>query len=80
MNLEARKILIVQEFLRLDNEKIITAVESLLHESKSEIYEQSLKPMSMEQYNNEVDKALEDEKNNRLINVKDLKQKVKGWR
>lgn len=79
MNLEARKILIVQEFLRLDNEKIITAVENLLHQSKSEVFEQNLKPMSMEQFNGEIDRSVEDEENGRLINVNDLKQKMKGW-
>lgn len=80
MNLEARKILIVQEFLRLDNEKIITAVENFLHQSKSEVFEQNLKPMSMEQFNAEMDSSVEDEENSRLINVSDLRQKMKGWR
>lgn len=79
MNLEARKISIVQEFLRLDNEKIITAIESLLHESKSDAFEQNLKPMSVEQFNAEIDAALDDEKHNRLISTDNLKQKVKGW-
>lgn len=79
MNLEARKISLVQEFLRIDNEKIISALEKFIHKNKSEIFEQNLNPMSLEQFNIEIDKALEDEKNNRVISVKDLKQKIQKW-
>jgi hypothetical protein len=80
MNLEARKILLVQEFLRLDNENIISALENILYKSKSEVFEEGLKPMSIEQFNAEIDEALDDEKNNRLTSARDLKLKVKGWR
>lgn len=79
MNLEARKISLVQEFLRIDNEKIISALENFLYKNKSEIFEQNLNPMSLEQFNREIDQALEDEKNNRIISAKDLKQKIQKW-
>jgi hypothetical protein len=35
--------------------------------------------MSLEDFYNEIDKAVEDEKNNRITNVKDLKKKIKEW-
>ncbi|MCS3868500.1 hypothetical protein J3D55_001416 [Chryseobacterium ginsenosidimutans] len=79
MNLEARKISLVQEFLRIDNEKIISALENLLHKSKSEIFDENLKPKSLDQLNSEIDKAIEDENNDRLINAKDLKNKIQKW-
>ncbi|MBO6186247.1 MAG: hypothetical protein J6O88_16430 [Chryseobacterium sp.] len=79
MNIEARKILLVQEFLRIDNEKIISALEYFLHKSKSENFEENLKPMSLEKLNEEIDKAIDDESNNRLINSKDLKDKIQKW-
>ena len=76
MNLEARKLSLVQEFLRIDNEKIISALENFLLKNKSEIFEQDLQPMSLEQFNREIDEALEDEKNNRIISAKKLKEKI----
>nr|WP_294899731.1 hypothetical protein [uncultured Pedobacter sp.] len=79
MNLETRKIILIQEFLRLDNEKIISALENLLHKSKSEFFEQNLKPMTLKQFYDEIDKALDDENNNRLVNAKDLKSKIQEW-
>lgn len=35
--------------------------------------------MSLNQFNNEIDSALDDEKNNRLSDVEDLKNKIKKW-
>ena len=60
----------------MDNEKIINALEILLHKSKSEFFEESLKLMTLEQLNNEIDLALEDEKDNKTTNAKVLKDKI----
>ncbi|WP_312901637.1 hypothetical protein [Chryseobacterium taichungense] len=79
MNLEARKILLVQEFLRIDNEKIINALENALHKIKSENFDENLKPMSIEEFNDEIDKAINDVDNNRITNVADLKNKIQKW-
>jgi len=79
MNIEAKKLSFIQEFLRIDNEKIINALEALLYKSKSEVFEEKMKPMSIEQLNSEIDTAIEDEKNNRFTNAKDLKQKIQEW-
>jgi len=79
MDLEARKISFVQEFLRLQNEEIISGLEKLLRERKVELIEKNLKPMSMDQYNVEMDQAMEDSKNGRMIKATDLKAKVQKW-
>lgn len=79
MNLEARKISLIQEFLRIDNEKLITALENLLYKTKTEFFEENLKPMSLEDFNREIDKAINDEEKNRLIPAEDLKKKIQKW-
>ena len=79
MDLEARKISFVQEFLRLQNEESISGLEKLLRERKVELIEKNLKPMSMDQYNVEMDQAMEDSKNGRMIKATDLKAKVQKW-
>ncbi len=77
MDLQARKISFVQEFLRLKNEEIISGLESMLKKRKSEIYENELKPMSLDKFNKEIDQALEDSENDRVIKATDLKSKFK---
>lgn len=79
MNLETRKISLVQEFLRIDNEKIINALENALHKIKSENFDENLKPMSIEEFNDEIDMAINDVDNNRITNVVDLKNKIQKW-
>lgn len=79
MDLEARKKSFVQEFLRLQNEEIIFGLEKMLHINKAELIEKNLTPMSLNDFNNEINQALEDSKNNRIIKASDLKAKIKKW-
>lgn len=79
MDLETRKISFVQEFLRLQNEEIVCGLEQLLRKKKTELIEKEMKPMSMEQYNAEIDQAMEDSENGRMIKATDLKAKIQKW-
>ena len=55
MNLEARKIEFVQEFLKLDSEDVISRLENILRKEKTVIDEAS--PMTKEVLNNRIDKS-----------------------
>jgi len=79
MNLETRKISFVQEFLRLQNEEIVIVLEKLLHKRKAELIEKEMKPMSLEQFNKDIDQSENDFKNGRFISSSDLKAKVQKW-
>lgn len=77
MDLQTRKIAFVQEFLKLQNEELISALERLLHQKKSAGYQQTA--MSTEQFNEDVDQALDDAKNERVTKADDLKAESKKW-
>lgn len=79
MDLEARKISFVQEFLRLQNEEIVSGLEALLRKRKAELLEENLKPMTMQEYNSEIDQAMGESKNRRMITASDLKSKIQKW-
>lgn len=79
MNLEARKISFIQEFLRLQNEDIVIGLEKLLRERKAELIEKEIKPMTIEEYNADIDRVMEDSKNGKMIKATDLKTKVQKW-
>ncbi len=79
MNLQTRKITFVQEFLRLQNEEIISGLEELLRKKKAEQYEKKLKPMSTAQLNSEIEQALIDSKEERVISATELRRKAKKW-
>ena len=79
MDLERRKITFVQEFLRLQNEEIIYGLENLLRKKKTELMEKKLTPMSIEQFNHNIDQSMSDSENGRVTSAMDLKVKVKKW-
>ena len=79
MDLETRKISFVQEFLRLQNEEIISGLEKMLRTRKAELVENNLNPMSMQQFNDEIDQALNDSTKGQIIKATDLKTKVQKW-
>ena len=80
MDLQARKITFVQEFLRLQNEEIVSGLEDLLRKKKAEQYEQKLQPMSTVQFNSEIDQAMVDSKEGRITSAAELRKKAKQWR
>ncbi|MCR4032350.1 MULTISPECIES: hypothetical protein [Flavobacterium] len=79
MDLEARKISFVQEFLRLQNEEIVHQLEKLLHEQKVQLLDLEMKPMSLDQFNTEIDQSINDVAHGRITSGKDLKSRIQKW-
>jgi seryl-tRNA(Sec) selenium transferase len=75
MNIESRKLLFIQEFLRVKNEEIIIGLEKTLKQWKSKQYEKELRPMSLEQFNDEIDQALTDSREDNVIKATELRKK-----
>jgi hypothetical protein len=79
MEIALRKINFVQEFLRIQDENIISDLEKLLLKTKTDLYEKNLKPMSIEQYNSEIEQSADDIENGRIITAEELITKIKQW-
>ena len=79
MNLEARKIEFVQEFLKLSNEQIIDKLEVLLKAEKTKLYSNNLVPLSVEELSQSIDEAENDATNKRSRNIDALKNEIKSW-
>ena len=75
MDLQTRKILFIQEFLRIQNEEIISSLEKLLKTLKTEFFAKENTPMSLEQFNKEIDQAIIDSENDNVIKATELKAK-----
>lgn len=80
MDIQTRKINFVQEFLRLRNVKLIEKLEKILLEDKAKDYEANLKPLSVEDLNEMIDKSVEDAKKGNVISARELKESVKKWK
>jgi hypothetical protein len=80
MDIQTRKINFVQEFLRLRNIKLIAKLEKILFEDKAKDYEANLKPLSIDNFNNMIDKSIEDANQGNVVSARDLKESVKKWK
>ena len=79
MDLQSRKIVFVQEFLKVQSEEIISRLEKILRKENKTSDNENFKPMTIEEFNLRIDKSMEDSKNGRLIESSDLKAKVEKW-
>ncbi len=79
MDIQTRKIAFIQEFLRLENEEIILLFENLLKEKQREYYQKRKEPLTLDQFNREIDQALEDSKKGDVISVNELLEKIRLW-
>lgn len=77
MDLQTRKIMFVQEFLKLESEKVISNLEKILQkEIKSE---SAFQPMTILELEQRIDKSLEDSKNGHLTESSELISQIEKW-
>ncbi|NMH26471.1 hypothetical protein G6047_00350 [Flavobacterium sp. SE-s28] len=76
MDLQTRKIVFVQEFLKLQSERAISHLESLL---KKETQESQENPLSIEEYQTRIKQSIEDSKNDRVTEADDLLSEIEKW-
>ena len=78
MDIQSRKIDFIQEFLKIQNEELISRLEKLLRSSKSK--EKTIfKPMTVAELNSRIDKSMVDSKNNKLTTSNDLIAEIEKW-
>jgi len=80
MNIQARKLVLIEEFLRISDESVITKLESLIKQEKKISHERNLKPMSLNEFHEMIDEAKRDSDAGRVISHEDLKKKIKTWK
>jgi hypothetical protein len=77
MNIQARKLILIEEFLRISDESLITKLESFIKEEKKVAHERDLKPMSLNEFHEMIDQSKQDSEAGRVISHQELKKKVK---
>ena len=79
MDLQARKIAFVQEFLSIESEEMISRLEKLLKKEKATKADIDFQPMSMEEFESRIDQSMEDSKNGRLTEMDDFLAEIEKW-
>lgn len=78
MDLQTRKIDFIQEFLKVESEELISRLENLL-QSREEKNDDHFQPMTMGEFNDRIDRSMEDVKNGKVISQEDLLKEIDTW-
>lgn len=79
MNLESRKLVFIEEFLKIESEALLTRLEKMILKEKISSDKEELSPMSTEEFNIRIDRAIDDSKNGRLIHADEMKSMIEKW-
>lgn len=77
MNIEARKLEFIQEFLKIQSEDAIIRLEKMLKKERNASIEPLMVPMSETELNVRIDNAESDFRNNRVKTSSELLAKYK---
>ena len=80
MDIQARKLILIEEFLRISDESLIAKLESLIRQEKKNTHEMDQKPMSLNEFHDMIEHAKRDSDAGRVISHQELKEKVKTWK
>lgn len=80
MNIQARKLNLIEEFLRINDEHTIEELESFFRIEKNRQNEREMKPMSLEQFREMIEQAKQDKANGRVISHEEVKMIAKSWK
>lgn len=73
MDTQTRKLYFIQDFLKYANTNMLDKFEKILRQEREKEFEREINPMTINQYEQLIDKALEDIKQNRVKSVRALK-------
>ena len=80
MDIQARKIHFVQEFLRVADDELVTKLESLLRIERKKKLDEELHPMTLKEFNEIIDKSEDDFNNGRVIEARNLANQIDIWK
>ncbi len=80
MDIQARKLNLIEEFLKISDENIIEKLEYFIKIEKQKQYDKDIKPMSLKEFHDMIDQAKQDKANGRLVSHEELKGRIKSWK
>lgn len=80
MNIQARKLILIEEFLDITDESLITKLELFIKHEKEISYERQVNPLSLQEFHDMIDQAKKDSEAGRVITHQELKKRVKTWK
>jgi len=79
MDIQARKLNFVQEFMRITDEELVARLENLLQSERKRSVEKELVPMTIDDFEKIIEKSESDYLNGRETDAKELLKLIDTW-
>jgi hypothetical protein len=79
MDIQTRKLELIQAFLKIQSEDIISKIEKILNNEIKNSGKEDFAPMTMETFNARINQSMEDSKMGRLTEAKKFKSEIDSW-
>ena len=80
MNILARKMNFVQEFLRISDEDLVVKLENFMMAERKKRISKEISPMTMDEFIETIDKSEDDAKNGRVTEARELLNRIEKWK
>ena len=81
MDIQTRKIKLIQEVLRMKNENIMEKLENILHqEKKKQVHDKEFNSMTLGEFNSLIDSAESDDAKDKLHNASEILKDIDRWK
>jgi len=80
MDIQARKLNFVQEFMRITDEELVARLENLLQSERKRSVEKELVPMTIDDFEKIIEKSESDYLNGRETDAKELLKLIDTWK
>jgi hypothetical protein len=81
VTVESKKLHLIEEFLKIQNEDIINKIEVIINEERHKSLKDVFNsPFSTKELDEMIDQAEADAKHGRVYSTKDLKKQIQSWK
>jgi len=80
MDIQTKKLKLIEDFLSISDEILLDKLDHLIKKEKHKNYSKNLQPMSMDEFHEMVNEAIEDYEKGNTIPQEDLEKEVLSWK
>ena len=80
MDIQTRKVHFVQEFLRVADDEFVTKLEKLLRIERKKRFDEEMRPLTLKEFNEIIDKSEDDFANGRVTEARNLLSQINTWK
>jgi hypothetical protein len=80
MDIQARKLHFIQEFLRVADDELVGKLERLLRTERKKKLDKDISPITLKEFNEIIEKSEDDFTNGRETEARNLLNQIDSWK